>query len=83
MYSCTNQSFIYFVTVYFFLNFVENCAEEVPEFDRTWEEKSKNLPQWNLNRPHTIGSAHGSMSPPLRGALENLNIVPERKRLCK
>jgi len=36
--------------------------EEVPEFDRTWEEKSKNLPQWNLNRPHTIGSAHGSGS---------------------
>ncbi|KAG0589291.1 hypothetical protein KC19_1G010300 [Ceratodon purpureus] len=34
--------------------------DEVPTFERTWEDRSKSLPQWNRNRPHTIGAPHGN-----------------------
>jgi len=34
--------------------------DEVPSFERSWEDRSKALPQWNRSRPHTIGASHGN-----------------------
>lgn len=41
------------------LNCYNQHADEVPTFERTWEDRAKSLPRWNWNRPHSIGAPHG------------------------
>ncbi|XP_024391872.2 uncharacterized protein [Physcomitrium patens] len=36
--------------------------DEVPAFERSWEERANVLPRWNRHRLHTIGASHGSSS---------------------
>jgi hypothetical protein len=52
-----------------YVDYTYNCrnqyAEEVPTFERTWEERAKSLPQWNRTRPHTIGAPHGKLVTPI------------------
>jgi hypothetical protein len=36
--------------------------EEIPDFERTWEEHEKMLPRWNKTRPLGIGSSYNGGS---------------------
>jgi len=42
--------------------------DEIPDFERTWEEQEKMLPRWNKIGPLGIGSSQPAMSPTLRGS---------------
>jgi hypothetical protein len=46
----------------------DGFVDEIPDFERTWEEQEKMLPRWNKMGPLGIGSSQPAMSPTLRGS---------------
>jgi hypothetical protein len=48
----------------------DGFVDEIPDFERTWEEQEKMLPHWNKIGPLGIGSSQPAMSPTLRGEFQ-------------